>query len=71
MNIKITFVFLFTFLSITIYSQKKKHELYEITIFKSDEKDMKNRDFVKIDSLGNILSFNKETGEKVNIKKLQ
>ncbi|TDD97510.1 hypothetical protein [Flavobacterium cellulosilyticum] len=68
MNIKITFIFLFTLLSIGTYSQKKTQKLYQIIISKSDEKDIKNRDFVKIDSLGNILSFNKETGEKVNLK---
>jgi hypothetical protein len=68
MNIKITFIFLFTLFSIGTYSQKKTLKLYQIIISKSDEKDIKNRDFIKIDSLGNILSFNKETGEKVNLK---
>ncbi|MFN4028254.1 MAG: hypothetical protein ACK4IZ_12480 [Flavobacterium sp.] len=68
MNIKMIFIFLFTFLSIATYSQVKPKQLYQIIISKSDENDIKNRDFVKIDSLGNVLSFNKETGEKVNLK---
>ena len=68
MDIKKIFVFLFTFFSIVTYSQKKTKELYQILIFKSDEKDLKNRDFVKIDSLGNIFSFNKETGEQIKLK---
>ena len=51
------------------YSQKHSG-IFQIVIFKSKESDITNRKFIKIDSLGNILSFNKSVGEKLNIKEL-
>lgn len=51
------------------YSQKH-NDIFQVVIFKSKESDMKNRKFIKIDSLGNILSFNKPISEKLNIKEL-
>ena len=66
MREKILILFI-AFFSIITYSQKKPKQLYQIIISKSDEKDWKNRDFIKIDSLGNVFSSNKETGEKINL----
>ena len=50
-------------------AQDQSMDLYQVVLFKSKESDDKARKFIKIDSLGNIYSFNKPTGEKLNIEK--
>ena len=51
-------------------AQLEPKTIFEIRIIKSNDDDLKNRKFIVIDSLGNILSFNKVTGDKVDLKKL-
>ena len=50
-----------------VYSQDSG--IYQVILHKSVESDVKNRKFIKIDSLGNIFNFNKLTGEKIDLKK--
>ena len=51
----------------SIYSQS--NEIYQVVLYKSKASNVKSRKFIKIDSLGNIFSFNKPTGEKIDLKK--
>ena len=52
----------------TIHSQKQK-KIYSVTIFKWLKNDnVELKQFIKIDSTGNVFLSNKSTGKKVNLK---
>jgi hypothetical protein len=61
-------IFAFIIFCNLCYSQDQSKDLFQVVLFKSKESDVKNRKFIRIDSLGNIYSFNKPIGEKLDIK---
>ena len=60
---------LFLLLTTAIVQSQNQKKIYSVTIFKwSKNEDGELKQFMKIDSIGNVFFLNQKTGKKINLK---